>query len=172
MPPVTVQFGPTVHPRVCGEHKHLVGPTFDDTGSSPRVRGTPVTERHCELVGRFIPACAGNTQLFADPPYLPSVHPRVCGEHRIWLPSNIWMCGSSPRVRGTLDKHAGHGYRGRFIPACAGNTEPDPKTIRPASVHPRVCGEHDSPPGSQESDYGSSPRVRGTLGLGRHRCPR
>ena len=50
-----------VHPRVCGEHLKLDLCDSCNTGSSPRVRGTPGRRRNTQTVERFIPACAGNT---------------------------------------------------------------------------------------------------------------
>ena len=135
----------TVHPRVCGELAINAACAAANTGSSPRVRGTrtpqghgrarpPVHPRVCgELVAptgtavlshRFIPACAGNS------PRLP--------------PPGATGTGSSPRVRGTLLRHAKLGRNARFIPACAGNS---------SHFNLLVC----------EPD-GSSPRVRGTPG--------
>ena len=50
-----------VHPRVCGEHHARRHAKPSILGSSPRVRGTPLSiTRHC-VYTRFIPACAGNT---------------------------------------------------------------------------------------------------------------
>ena len=50
----------------------------------------------------------------------------------------------------------------RFIPACAGNTTPCRTTAPPASVHPRVRGEHCARIGLVTLIVGSSPRARGT----------
>ena len=152
----------TVHPRVCGElvgevaHRH---PLF---GSSPRVRGTlrwplgfrqpaPVHPRVCgeltELLARavffnwFIPACAGNSSAALAKPQAMPVHPRVCGELEVLSMSGRAVDGSSPRVRGTLAGRAALVPGGRFIPACAGNSSATGGCSRPASVHPRVCGE-------------------------------
>ena len=49
-----------VHPRVCGEQstRFLNAPSLH--GSSPRVRGTDLTDLFADLETRFIPACAGN----------------------------------------------------------------------------------------------------------------
>ena len=111
-----------VHPRVCGE---LADTTpFDNisSGSSPRVRGTRGI-RHAGLgPRRFIPACAGNS---ADTPHTATsspVHPRVCGELTDPNTTNRHVCGSSPRVRGTLDRRMIAHSEYRFIPACAGNS--------------------------------------------------
>ena len=69
------------HPRVCGEHYLVRYPKCPQTGSSPRMRGTP--RLHQILGGELgiIPAYAGNTV-----PRMPLMvcnwdHPRVCGEH-------------------------------------------------------------------------------------------
>ena len=53
--------GVTVHPRVCGELGVTVTADEDAPGSSPRVRGTPVSRSPNPLRPRFIPACAGNS---------------------------------------------------------------------------------------------------------------
>jgi hypothetical protein len=71
-----------VHPRVCGEHGWVDFLRAGRTGSSPRVRGTPLTANVDGTSGRFIPACAGNTAGGDGPDRGSAVHPRVCGEHR------------------------------------------------------------------------------------------
>ena len=73
----------------------------------------------------------------------------MCGELRSQVRRVHWQDGSSPRVRGTRALRKGDGVRGRFIPACAGNSLKAGKV--PAE---RV---------------GSSPRVRGTPACGRWR---
>ena len=52
----------------------------------------------------------------------------------------------------------------RFIPAYAGNTNSLKFRRGRKTVHPRVCGEHFSPPSAEDWAAGSSPRMRGTLG--------
>ena len=143
-----------VHPRVCGEHFEASSPPCFSSGSSPRVRGTPGPLVIQRIVFRFIPACAGNTGKAENGTYKRSVHPRVCGEHCLFLRFRLFGFGSSPRVRGTPPADRSAAKRVRFIPACAGNTLP--------SVRPWI----DAP--------GSSPRVRGTPagGPGSPRCGR
>ena len=72
-----------------------------------------------------------------------TVHPRVCREHK---PQRPWCRG------------LGH----RFIPACAGNTQPLISRKTHKSVHPRVCREHLLQFGHTHRLNGSSPRVWGT----------
>ena len=151
-----------VHPRVCGEHIASGIVTDHLTGSSPRVRGTLNSTVYGAKQRRFIPACAGNTRWWLIPVSSVTVHPRVCGEHL----KNIRVIndpdGSSPRVRGTLRHVAEQPSCQRFIPACAGNTRPAPRSSAGSAVHPRVCGEHSVCGSLALSMTGSSPRVRGT----------
>ncbi|ASC07487.1 hypothetical protein S101468_03286 (plasmid) [Acetobacter pasteurianus subsp. pasteurianus] len=51
----------SVHPRVCGEHVGDALNNNKNSGSSPRVRGTPFQLGYSQQIPRFIPACAGNT---------------------------------------------------------------------------------------------------------------
>ena len=51
-----------VHPRVCGELVAVSILPDRDSGSSPRVRGTPMRGTIRNAVARFIPACAGNSR--------------------------------------------------------------------------------------------------------------
>ena len=91
-----------VHPRLRGEH--MIGTALGNQGigSSPPTRGTPGNHRGLWVLGRFIPAYAGNTShrraFAAGSP----VHPRLRGEHSE-LPEMLmdWL-GSSPPTRGTL----------------------------------------------------------------------
>ena len=153
-----------VHPRVCGElaSQHLGH--CPRRGSSPRVRGTPVSTTRPARPWRFIPACAGNS-----PP--------------LEL-SKIGDIGSSPRVRGTRSpgrtpasartvhprvcgeleqaEHARQEIR-RFIPACAGNSASNSTTAtRTTGSSPRVRGTRGQ---SASTPFGSSvhPRVCGEL---------
>ena len=95
-------------------------------------------------------------------PLLMPGHPRMGGEHRVFLSASTCVRGSSPRGRGTrlLSEQAIHNLR--VIPAWAGNT-PCPGRSRPRRAgHPRVGGEHYKYPGIPSATGGSSPRGRGT----------
>ena len=123
-------------------------------GSSPRVRGTPVSRTTWEAIQRFIPASAGNTLGVLRFSFTAPVHPRECGEHVLHQRIAKTSFGSSPRVRGT-----------RWT-TCSRS--------RRSSVHPRECGEHFSFRHTFNSVGGSSPRVRGTLpaASARRKCAR
>ncbi len=141
-------------------------------GSSPRVRGTRFAQTWQAARLRFIPACAGNALCRLRYQAGISVHPRVCGERFRNDPSELIHFGSSPRVRGTPFKPCELVLHRRFIPACAGNAPPALRGCGSVSVHPRVCGER-APDGKLSSlQYGSSPRVRGTLVLQIHPASR
>ena len=132
-------------------------------GSSPRVWGTLLMSGRSGWVGRFIPACVGNSvQIPAVPNQIP-VHPRVCGELWARHGGRRRICGSSPRVWGTLLYPPFVPVYFRFIPACVGNSFSGIGTNGEAPVHPRVCGELNPPRRLSFLFHGSSPRVWGTL---------
>ena len=151
-----------VHPRMCGEHHAPMRGAGVAVGSSPHVRGTRGAVHSRTPLGRFIPACAGNTAPPGPASFPIPVHPRMCGEHYHGRRSTGEHCGSSPHVRGTPAKvEFSHGGL-RFIPACAGNTSPARLITSTPAVHPRMCGEHDIVRHLCDVGYGSSPHVRGT----------
>ncbi len=72
----------SVHPRACGEHTKLSVEIIEESGSSPRMRGTLHDAQYERSTRRFIPAHAGNTVLRSRRGWAAPVHPRACGEHR------------------------------------------------------------------------------------------
>ncbi|KAB7789960.1 hypothetical protein F7D09_1510 [Bifidobacterium leontopitheci] len=113
------------HPRVCGEHSMSLRVHSASPGSSPRMRGTPVSARLVPAGVGIIPAYAGNTvfrsaiiRATRDHPRVCGNtsarssamgkvrdHPRVCGEHGGLVAGGFCVSGSSPRMRGTLEEH-------------------------------------------------------------------
>ena len=91
-----------------------------------------------------------------------TVHPRACGEHRLFATSAVSDPGSSPRMRGTPLGILRCWRTGRFIPAHAGNTSSGSVALLTQPVHPRACGEHTYTTTLNLLDRGSSPRMRGT----------
>ena len=133
------------HPRVCGEHEIM-----EDTG--------------IHAIG-IIPAYAGNTPDASRLIGTGGDHPRVCGEHALSHLVFAVVAGSSPRMRGTridsLKKRISTG----IIPAYAGNTCRPRLECGCFRDHPRVCGEHTLSALPAKIPAGSSPRMRGTLGI-------
>ena len=95
---------------------------YPASGSSPRMRGTHWLETPCVQSDGIIPAYAGNTEIDDLVKSLFGDHPRVCGEHHSMAQAVTADQGSSPRMRGTLDRHRGHAQRPGIIPAYVGNT--------------------------------------------------
>ncbi len=94
-----------------------------------------------------------------------SVHPRACGERSLLTGVRPASFGSSPRVRGTGEGRVQGGGVSRFIPARAGNGTIGPGWPGGRPVHPRACGERGRPRHYASGHNGSSPRVRGTVGV-------
>ena len=92
-------------------------------GSSPPARGTPLANILAKENLRFIPACAGNTQVGSIGTVLIQVHPRLRGEHIGVNDVATSADGSSPPARGTPSTTMSADPSSRFIPACAGNTK-------------------------------------------------
>ena len=92
----------------------------------------------------IIPACAGSTKKPIHILLNTGDHPRMCGEHIKQLIAGFSEQGSSPHVRGALERvHACGGLRG-IIPACAGSTTLSSFHTTCIGDHPRMCGEHTS----------------------------
>ena len=111
-----------VHPRACGEQ----GPDHirdaATVGSSPRLRGTGHLAAVVLQTSRFIPAPAGNSCSTTRLNRVPPVHPRACGEQVVGVGHGASYCGSSPRLRGTVQGVTMYHLLIRFIPAPAGNS--------------------------------------------------
>ena len=130
------------HPRVCGEHCGEHSASFGVLGSSPRMRGTHSRCRRAANVTGIIPAYAGNTTRWCRAYVTYWDHPRVCGEHPLWLSRSRFGVGSSPRMRGTLCRCCRTRFRLGIIPAYVGNTVRLTFAWPETWDHPRVCGEH------------------------------
>ena len=130
------------HPRVCGEHMSATSLAVRLTGSSPRMRGTPVDGSWHALLSGIIPAYAGNTRSECARFHFRRDHPRVCGEHFRTPIRGRATRGSSPRMRGTLPSTIRSAETRGIIPAYAGNTMAVMFSRIDVRDHPRVCGEH------------------------------
>ena len=126
------------------------------------MRGTPVPQRVSTCSHGIIPAYAGNTLFGLSPSRSAWDHPRVCGEHVGTRRQLFRREGSSPRMRGTLNRLWPQLNVWGIIPAYAGNTCWWSACLQAAGDHPRVCGEHNPTVESATGSTGSSPRMRGT----------
>ena len=153
----------TAHPRVCGENLSTDTEDVILAGSSPRVRGKRRGSLQAALRVGLIPACAGKTQIGAGVGMAAWAHPRVCGENVTNPPFSLARTGSSPRVRGKLNRVLLPVWTFGLIPACAGKTGDAQQPARYSAAHPRVCGENFFTHLIDTHKNGSSPRVRGKL---------
>ena len=161
------------HPRMRGEHQYDRIRCRECRGSSPHARGTHHRHRLARHSTGIIPACAGNTCSVAIGSVSRRDHPRMRGEHGVWVAQYASNGGSSPHARGTLCKASTWGgYRG-IIPACAGNTIHRLGSFLASGDHPRMRGEHSTIEALLHDAGGSSPHARGTLTVRRwRRCRR
>ena len=121
-PTIWPQPSRPVHPRMRGEHGAGSFTATAMSGSSPHARGTRRRAHAWQRVGRFIPACAGNTVAAPVAVSQFTVHPRMRGEHAKRTFCDGYATGSSPHARGTPTPLYRECLDRRFIPACAGNT--------------------------------------------------
>ena len=130
----------TDHPRSCGANSFTLAFNWPITGSSPLVRGQPYGSIRSACQVRIIPARAGPTDIGRLRTTIPADHPRSCGANLVLFCVSVWLCGSSPLVRGQLFARGKVQMAVRIIPARAG---PTPFAISVASAvadHPRSCG--------------------------------
>ena len=88
------------HPRACGANDFLIAGANVGCGSSPRVRGKPVTPAASPLRRRIIPARAVQTRERQQTRGHRTDHPRACGANATSGGLTHTQTGSSPRVRG------------------------------------------------------------------------
>ena len=154
---------PRDHPRVCGEQFRGLMTNRRCTGSPPRVRGTARRPPLLRLPLGITPACAGNSFSGFPADYAGADHPRVCGEQALRARARCRRSGSPPRVRGTVLDGSTPGLRAGITPACAGNRASLLAAVPGTEDHPRVCGEQPAITAGDRLEYGSPPRVRGTV---------
>ena len=137
-------------------------------GSSPRMRGSHVLAEKCRANGGIIPAHAGLTNAKAACHAGSRDHPRACGAHTWSSCTKDVNRGSSPRMRGSLDMLDSIGYEIGIIPAHAGLTIEARLAFNSPRDHPRACGAHWLEYIGAIIPGGSSPRMRGSQGIGRN----
>ncbi len=131
----------SVYPRSRGEQVKRGTAELADNGLSPLARGTvsAITELSARV--RFIPARAGNSVFGTAFGCSPAVYPRSRGEQTAVIGGVTLKGGLSPLARGTDVDLWANWFKGRFIPARAGN-RPRPICIKSfTTVYPRSRGE-------------------------------
>ena len=88
------------HPRIRGEHFHVLGVNIDAAGSSPHTRGARLRRRRDRGRVGIIPAYAGSTRVGRPRARRSRDHPRIRGEHDDGASIVRVIRGSSPHTRG------------------------------------------------------------------------
>ena len=92
------------HPRACGAHSSSNASTLGYQGSSPRMRGSHLDCRISNRRKGIIPAHAGLTASALRRSPAVRDHPRACGAHSRSPSTYRVPSGSSPRMRGSLQR--------------------------------------------------------------------
>ena len=130
------------HPRACGAHIRSSCTSVNQTGSSPRMRGSQEGPVRAQQVHGIIPAHAGLTCSVCEIALMPKDHPRACGAHITPLSRSGIATGSSPRMRGSLSSSIFRYPIVGIIPAHAGLTRSYGRILQERWDHPRACGAH------------------------------
>ena len=164
----TLPRGPRIrpwsdHPRACGANWVLGQHVNVAPGSSPRMRGKPMTRcSRCSGI-RIIPAHAGQTPPPTGWKRGEPDHPRACGANALYVIGTVESSGSSPRMRGKRRRDIRVIALRRIIPAHAGQTRSCSCLVRVCADHPRACGANVALSIRAIIGSGSSPRMRGKL---------
>ena len=118
---------------------------------------------------RIIPAHAGQTRVRIRARFRYSDHPRACGANVGRQIIATRLDGSSPRMRGKRCIICVLNSALRIIPAHAGQTNTDNTNTSVNADHPRACGANGIGRTRLEYPQGSSPRMRGKLGVAQRR---
>ena len=132
------------------------------------MRGNPGKKQCGAVIGRSIPAYAGEPNAPPQCGHPPGVYPRVCGGTEQAGAAAAGEMGLSPRMRGNPGDSDGNWSDWRSIPAYAG--EPHCGAAEPGRqwVYPRVCGGTPIRRRFSRRRKGLSPRMRGNLRRRRH----
>ena len=129
------------------------------------MRGKPPRQADSIECNGLIPAYAGKTLYSSALIPCARAHPRVCGENIACTLARYYRAGSSPRMRGKLLTPLIGALTTGLIPAYAGKTKRGTACANLPPAHPRVCGENMAQKIKSTRAKGSSPRMRGKLGL-------
>ena len=136
------------HPRIRGEHVDAEPRPTVVGGSSPHTRGAHPKAVRRQYGEGIIPAYAGSTCRRIRGSAPGTDHPRIRGEHTPPHSPSSKSRASSPHTRGAHGHTVQAQRDGRIIPAYAGSTLLLPIVTKVTGDHPRIRGEHCSPPKS------------------------
>ena len=148
---------------MCGAVGRLSELADDERGSSPRVRSGPGDPVPKGRPRGIISACAERSATVWKASFASGDHLRVCGAILTNEHLSVRDAGSSPRVRSDPHQRTPIRPRRGIISACAERSRRAIPIATSRGDHLRVCGAINPPKPGDQSEAGSSPRVRSDL---------
>ena len=127
------------------------------------MRSGPGEHAHERGLPGIISACAERSEGSLNSPTMNGDHLRVCGAVGNRLEGELRQWGSSPRVRSDPHQRTPIRPRRGIISACAERSRRAIPIATSRGDHLRVCGAINPPKPGDQSEAGSSPRVRSDL---------
>ncbi len=152
-----------VYPRACGGATAIMRRRPDQTGLSPRMRGSQALRGATNVGLGSIPAHAGEPGAFRADRSAMRVYPRACGGALSQSELARRAKGLSPRMRGSRRYRSRSPAARGSIPAHAGEPRLATTPRRSRWVYPRACGGAMSVAAGALLRPGLSPRMRGSL---------
>ncbi len=149
------------HPREYGENLCCNATMPSASGSSPRIRGKYLEYALGYTPEGIIPANTGKIRTTRSQHGGRGDHPREYGENLTKKPQALQTIGSSPRIRGKLDRAKTCFDQGGIIPANTGKIYSPCRGVQAKGDHPREYGENHVRVVDAGILGGSSPRIRG-----------
>ena len=150
------------HPRMRGDHAHILGTWDGVSGPPPHARGSRALGCEHEAGHGPTPACAGITGRLVARPRRARAHPRMRGDHRDARERNIDLGGPPPHARGSRVLLPAGRQHQRPTPACAGITTLRRLYPHLTTAHPRMRGDHPSRARGAGRCGGPPPHARGS----------
>ena len=132
-----------------------------EVGSPPLTRGPRWWSMTTARPSRITPAYAGTTVDLRPRTSITWDHPRLRGDHSLWLLFRLLLPGSPPLTRGPRSQVPGDNRQPGITPAYAGTTKEGPKGPVCSEDHPRLRGDHYCSYECLDYTSGSPPLTRG-----------
>ena len=149
------------HPRTYGGTEPVRSAFAAETGTSPHLRGNPISNHPPSRKSGDIPAPTGEPRIGKDRPVEPEGHPRTYGGTALAAQQADSVLGTSPHLRGNPLRSPYRHRPARDIPAPTGEPIRPGVPVHGREGHPRTYGGTMSLARASASAAGTSPHLRG-----------